>query len=75
MCDEYMKLIDTGVCHRLSSIFVIDRASLFTDHRISRSSNSCQNINILEHFESILVTILQQISSLLLLSGGHRCME
>ena len=35
MYDEYMKSIDSGVCHRLWSIFVIDRASLFTDHKIS----------------------------------------
>ena len=39
MCDECMKSIDSGVCHRLWSIslvhFVIDRASLFTDHGIS----------------------------------------
>ena len=35
MCDECMISIDSGVCHRLWSIFVIDRASLFTDHRIS----------------------------------------
>ena len=35
MCDECMNSIDSGVCHRLWSIFLIDRASLFTDHRIS----------------------------------------
>ena len=36
MYDEYMKSIDSGVCHRLCLVhFVIDRASLFTDHRIS----------------------------------------
>ena len=33
------------------------------------------SINILEQFENILVTILQQISFLPLKSGGHRCME
>ena len=32
------------------------------------------SINIVEQFESILVIILQQISSILR-SGGHRCME
>ena len=52
--------------------FVIDRASSFTDHRISglpiRATNS-------EQFESILVTILLQISILLLYSNGHQCME
>ena len=35
MCDECKISIDSGGCHRLWSIFVIDRASLFTDHRIS----------------------------------------
>ena len=33
--DEYMKSIDSGVCHKPWSIFVMDRASFFTDHRIS----------------------------------------
>ena len=33
--DECMKSIDSGVCHRLWSIFVMDLASLFTDHSIS----------------------------------------
>ena len=32
-------------------------------------------ISISEHFESIYLTILQQILFLLLWSGGHRCME
>ena len=31
--DEYMKSIDSGVCHEPWSIFVIDRASLITDHK------------------------------------------
>ena len=35
MYDEYMKSIDSSVCHKLLVHFVIDRASLFTDHRIS----------------------------------------
>ena len=35
MYDEWKKSIAIIVCHRLWSIFVIDRASLFTDHRIS----------------------------------------
>ena len=35
MYDEYRKSIDSGVCHKAWSNFVIDRASLFTDHRIS----------------------------------------
>ena len=35
MYDEYMKSIDSGVCHRLLVHFVIDCANLFRDHRIS----------------------------------------
>ena len=33
--DEYMKSIDSGVCHKLWSILLWNRASLFTVHRIS----------------------------------------
>ena len=33
--NEYKISSDSGVCHKLWSIFVIDRASLFTDHRTS----------------------------------------
>ena len=35
MCDEYMKSIDSGFLSHALVHFVIDRASLFTDHRIS----------------------------------------
>ena len=55
--------------------FVIDRASLFTDHKIYQVFQFVLCISISEQFESIHVTILQQISFLLLWSGGHRCME
>ena len=54
---------------RLSQVlvhFVIDRASLFTDHRISGRPISA-SMSISEQFESMCVTILQQISFLLLL--------
>ena len=54
--------------------FVIDRANLFTDHRISGLPIRA-NLSISEPFENILVTILLQISFLPLQSGGHRCME
>ena len=33
--DEYMKSIDSGVLSHALVHFMIDRASLFTDHRIS----------------------------------------
>ena len=72
--DEYMKSIDSGVCHRLWSILLwIVRAYLLTiKYQVVQF---LPNISILEHFESIHVTFLQQISFLLLWSGGHRCME
>ena len=72
--DEYMKSIDSGVCHRLWSIlWWIVRAYLQTiEYQVVQFVPS---ISILEQFESIHVTILQQISFLLLWSGGHRCME
>ena len=46
--------------------FLMDRASLFTDHRISSLPIRVKYKVFLEQFESILVTILQQISFLLL---------
>ena len=47
--------------------FVIDRASLFTDHRISGLPIRAKcYASISELFEGILVTILPQISFLLL---------
>ena len=54
--------------------FVMDRASLLTDHRTSRLQ-FVPGISILEQFESIHVTILKQISFLLLWCGGRQCME
>ena len=44
--------------------FVIDRATLFTDHRISGRPIRAK-FSISEQFESIHVTTLQQISFLL----------
>ena len=35
MYDEYVKSIDSGVLSQALVNFVIDRASLFTDHEIS----------------------------------------
>ena len=51
--------------------FVIDLAS-FSLYQVVQYVPS---MSILEQFESIHVTILQQISFLLLWSGGHRCRE
>ena len=59
MCDECKISIDSGVCHRLWSILVTDRASLFTE-----VFQNVPSFNISEQFESILVTILLQISIL-----------
>ena len=42
MCDECMKSIDFRLLSQALVHFVIDRASLFTDHRISGRPNSCQ---------------------------------
>ena len=54
--------------------FVIDRASLFTDHGY-RVFQFVSSIIILEQFESILLTILPRILILLLRNDGHQCME
>ena len=74
MYDENKKSIDSGVCHRLWSIlWLIVRAYLLTiEYQVVQIVPS---INIIEQFESIHVTILQQISFLLLWNDGHRCME
>ena len=55
--------------------FRIDRASLFTDHRISGLPIRAKYKHLRNNLGAILVTILQQISFLLLWSCGHRCME
>ena len=63
---------DNRLVHALVH-FVMDRASLFTDHKISGRPIRAENNNISLQFESILVTILQKISFLLLWSDGHQC--
>ena len=74
MCDEYMKSIDSSVCHKLWFIswLIVQICSRTIEYQ---DFQFVPNINILEQFENILVTILLQISLLLLWSGGHRCME
>ena len=69
-----MKSIDSGVCHRPWSIlWLIVQACLLTiEYQVVQYVPST---NISEQFESMYLTILQQISFLLLWSGGHRCME
>ena len=65
MCDETYEI---NRFRRLSQAlvhFVIDRANLFTDHRISGRPILAKYV-ISEQFESILVAILLQISFLLL---------
>ena len=60
-CDEYMKSIDSGVCHKLESTLLWNvQAYLLTiEYQVVQFVPS---ISICEQFESILVTILQQIS-------------
>ena len=73
MCEEYMKSIDSGVCHRPWSIlWWIVRAYLLTiEYRVFQYV-PC--ISISGQFESMYLTILQQISSLFWYDG-RRCME
>ena len=63
--DEYMKSIDSGVCHRPWSILLwIVRAYLLTiKYRVVQF---LPGISISEQFESMYLTILQQILFLLL---------
>ena len=70
----YMKSIDSGVCHRLWSTLLWNvRAYLLTiKYQVVQF---LPNISISEQFESMHLTILQQILFLLLWSGGHRCRE
>ena len=60
-CDEYMKSIDSGVCHRPWSIllWIVPAYSLTIEYQVVQYVPS---ISISEQFESILVTILQQMS-------------
>ena len=65
LCDEYMKSIDSDVCHRLWSILLwIVRAHLLTiKYQVVQLLPS---ISISEQFEGMYLTILQQILFLLL---------
>ena len=74
MYDEFLKSIDSGVCHKLWSIlwWIVRAYSLTTEYQVFQF---LPGISILEQFESMYLTILQQILFLLLWSGGHRCME
>ena len=74
MYDECGMLIDSGVCHRPWSILqlIVQVCLLTIEYQVVQFVPS---ISISEQFGSILVTILQQISFLLLWSGGHRCMK
>ena len=56
MCDEYMKSIDSGVCHKPWSILLwhVQAHSLTTEHQVVQYIPS---ISISEQFESILLTI------------------
>ena len=63
--DEYMKSIDSGVCHKPWSILLwIARAYLLTIKY--QDVQFLPSINISEQFESMYLTILQQILFLLL---------
>ena len=63
--DEYMKSIDSDVCHRLWSILLWNvRACLLTiKYQVVQF---LPNISISEQFENMYLTILQQILFLLL---------
>ena len=69
-----MKAVDSGVCHRPWSIlwWIVRAYSLTIEYQVVQF---LPRKSISQKFESIHVTILQQISFLLLWSGGHRCME
>ena len=74
MCDECKRSNEIIICHRLWSILwsIVQVYSLTIEYQVFQYVPS---ISISEQFESILVTILPQISFLPLQSGGHRCME
>ena len=65
MCDENMKSIDSGACHRLWSILLwnVQAYLLTVEYQVFQYAPS---INILGQIGSTLVTILLQISFLLL---------
>ena len=74
MCDEYLKSIDSGVCHKPWSILwlIVQVCSLTKEYRVFQF---LPKISISEKFESILLTILPRISILLLWNDGRQCME
>ena len=75
VCIECMKSIDSGVCHRLWSVLwlIVQVCSLTIEYQVFQY---VPRTSISEQIESILLlTILQQISFLLLWNDGHRCME
>ena len=59
LCDEYMKSIDSAVCHKLWSILWWIGASLFTDHRISGRPIRAKY----KHFRTILRRYFGQFSN------------
>ena len=76
LCSHVKWMFEINRFKRLSLAlvhYVMDRASLFTDHKIS-GRPILPGVSISEQFESMYLTNLQQILFLLLWSGGHRCM-
>ena len=73
LCDEYMKSIDSGVCQKLWSILLwnVRACLLTTKYQVVQFLPST---SISKRLESIHVTILQQISFLLLQSDDHQGM-
>ena len=63
--DEYMKSVDSDVCHRLWSIllWIVQNCSLTKEHRVFQYVPST---SISEQFEGMYLTIIQQILFLLL---------
>ena len=74
MCDEYLKSIDSGFCHKLWSILltIVQVSSLTIEYQVFQY---VPNFSISEQFESILLTILPRISILLLCNDGRQYME
>ena len=75
MCDECMKSIDSGVCVTSFGPFRNRPCKFIYWSKNNEVFQFVPTFNISEQFGSILVTILQQISFLLLWGGGHRCRE
>ena len=74
LCDEYLKSIDSGVCHRLWSIlwWILQVCSLTIEYRVVHYVPST---SISEQFESILLTTIPRILILLLWNDGRQCKE